>query len=196
RIGPTVEDGRVEVELRGHSAFSLAAEIAGLGAMVEVLAPAEVRDHLAAAGVELVAQYAGTALAVHEAVVVAARREDVWRAIVGAEARAGWWPYLDLDATPGGRMEERWTDGAGADVVTAGEVIEVIEPRLLRLTWKDDGWPAATEVELRLERQQGGTLVAVRHTGWDSLPDPRALVAAHRAGWRAHLEDLRTLFAG
>ena len=196
RIGPTVEDGRVEVELRGHSAFSLAAEIAGLGAMVEVLAPAEVRDHLAAAGVELVAQYACTALAVHEAGVVAARREDVWRAIVDAEARAGWWPYLDLDAAPGGRMEERWTDGAGAEVVTAGEVVEVIEPRLLRLTWKDDGWPAATEVELRLERQQGGTLVAVRHTGWDSFPDPRALVAAHRAGWRAHLEDLRSLLRG
>lgn len=196
RIGPTVEDGRVEVELRGHSAFSVAAEIAGLGAMVEVLGPPEVGDHLAAIGVELVAQYAAAAPAVHEAVVVPAPRQDVWRAVVDAEERARWWPYLHLDARAGGRMEERWTDASGAKVVTAGEVVEVIPPRLIRLTWGDDGWPAATEVELRLERQRGGTLVAVRHTGWDPLPDARALVADHRAGWRAHLEDLGALFDG
>jgi predicted DNA-binding transcriptional regulator YafY len=57
RIGPTVGDGRVEVELRGHIARSLAAEVAGLGAMVEVLEPPDVRDHLAAVAAELTALY-------------------------------------------------------------------------------------------------------------------------------------------
>lgn len=59
RIGPAGIDGRVEVQLRGHSARSLAGEIAGIGAAVEVLDPPEVREHLAAIGAELATLYAG-----------------------------------------------------------------------------------------------------------------------------------------
>ncbi len=33
RIGPTVPDGRVEVEIRGHTACSLAGEIAAFGGL-------------------------------------------------------------------------------------------------------------------------------------------------------------------
>jgi predicted DNA-binding transcriptional regulator YafY len=58
RIGPTGADGRVEVELRGHSPRSLAAEAAGMGAMLDVVGPPEVRQHLAAIGAELVDLYA------------------------------------------------------------------------------------------------------------------------------------------
>ncbi|MDQ4090063.1 MAG: WYL domain-containing protein, partial [Actinomycetota bacterium] len=57
KIGPSGADGRVEVELRGHSARSLAAEVAGLGAMVEVLDPPEVRDMLAGIANELAGLY-------------------------------------------------------------------------------------------------------------------------------------------
>lgn len=59
RIGPAGPDGRVEVQLRGHSARSLAGEIAGIGAAIEVLDPPEVREHLVAIGTALVALYAG-----------------------------------------------------------------------------------------------------------------------------------------
>ncbi|MDQ2825641.1 MAG: YafY family transcriptional regulator [Actinomycetota bacterium] len=58
RIGPAGPDGRVEVQLRGHSARSLAGEIAGIGAAIEVLDPPEVREHLVAIGTALVALYA------------------------------------------------------------------------------------------------------------------------------------------
>jgi predicted DNA-binding transcriptional regulator YafY len=57
RIGPAGADGRVEVELRGHRLESLAAEIAGLGAGLEVLEPAELRRRLARIGTELAATY-------------------------------------------------------------------------------------------------------------------------------------------
>ena len=128
---------------------------------------------------------------VRETVVVPAPADRVWWRIVEADGRAGWWPYLALDATPGGRMEERWTDAGGHELRTTGEVLEVDPPRLLRLTWQDDGWPAATEVELRLEVAEEGTRVTVRHSGWAALGDGDTLVPDHRAGWRAHLEDLR-----
>ncbi|HEX2047075.1 MAG TPA: SRPBCC domain-containing protein [Acidimicrobiales bacterium] len=125
---------------------------------------------------------------VRESVLVTAPAERVWSLIADAEERARWWPWLDLDATPGGRMEERW-EGTR----TTGDVLEADPPSLLRLTWRDDGWPATTEVELRLEPEGDGTRVTVRHTGWDALPDARTLVAAHGAGWRAHLDDLASL---
>jgi predicted DNA-binding transcriptional regulator YafY len=56
-IGPTGADGRVQVELRGRSVRSLAGEIAGLGAAVEVLSPPELRRALAVLGRELTATY-------------------------------------------------------------------------------------------------------------------------------------------
>lgn len=60
RIGPVGTGGRVEIEVRGHSARALAGEIAGFGSGLEVLGPPEVRDHLAAIGAELVALYAAS----------------------------------------------------------------------------------------------------------------------------------------
>ena len=56
-IGPAGDDGRVEVELRGHSVHSLAGEIAGLGSRLEVLDPPELRAALAEIGRELAATY-------------------------------------------------------------------------------------------------------------------------------------------
>jgi predicted DNA-binding transcriptional regulator YafY len=58
RIGPAGPDGRVELELRGHHARSLAAELAGFGGLIEVLEPAELRAELGAIGVQLVSRYA------------------------------------------------------------------------------------------------------------------------------------------
>jgi predicted DNA-binding transcriptional regulator YafY len=57
RIGPAGPDGRVEVELRGHSIVSLAGEVAGLGRMVEVLDPPELRARLREVAEELAALY-------------------------------------------------------------------------------------------------------------------------------------------
>ncbi|HMD45925.1 MAG TPA: YafY family protein [Acidimicrobiales bacterium] len=57
RIGPSEPDGRVTVELRGHSERSLAAELAGFGTGLEVLGPPGVRAHLRRLGAELIERY-------------------------------------------------------------------------------------------------------------------------------------------
>jgi predicted DNA-binding transcriptional regulator YafY len=57
RIGPAGPDGRVEVEVRSASARSLAGELAGFGAGVEVLEPGDVRDLLAGIAAELTGLY-------------------------------------------------------------------------------------------------------------------------------------------
>lgn len=55
----TGSNGRVGVHIRGHNIRGLAAEIAGFGAMVEVVEPVELREALAAIGRELTACYDG-----------------------------------------------------------------------------------------------------------------------------------------
>jgi predicted DNA-binding transcriptional regulator YafY len=59
RIGPPVGDGRIEAEARGHHVHSLAGELAGFGAAVEVVDDGPVRARLAEVGRQLVARYAG-----------------------------------------------------------------------------------------------------------------------------------------
>jgi len=56
-VGDVTADGRVEIELRSWSAESITSELAGFGEHIEVLRPAEVRDHLAYLGAELTRRY-------------------------------------------------------------------------------------------------------------------------------------------
>ncbi|MCB0978181.1 MAG: YafY family transcriptional regulator [Acidimicrobiales bacterium] len=58
-IGPAEKDGRIAVELRGHSFASVAREIAGFGSMIEVLSPSEVRAGLRGLATEFEALYSG-----------------------------------------------------------------------------------------------------------------------------------------
>ena len=56
-VGAAEDDGRVSVEIRGHSAEIVAAELAGFADHVEVTAPDEVRSHLAYLGALLTDRY-------------------------------------------------------------------------------------------------------------------------------------------
>jgi len=61
RIGPTVADGRVEVEVGGSNVDALAGQLAGLGHRVELSEPPEVIDRLAAIAAELTSLYGSRA---------------------------------------------------------------------------------------------------------------------------------------
>jgi predicted DNA-binding transcriptional regulator YafY len=55
----TLADGRARVRIAAHTPLSVAEQVAGWGATVEVLEPASVRTELARLGAELTARYAG-----------------------------------------------------------------------------------------------------------------------------------------
>jgi predicted DNA-binding transcriptional regulator YafY len=59
RVGPQRPDGRIDVEVAGYSERSLAGEIAGFGAALEVFEPETVRSQLAQIAGELRAVYQG-----------------------------------------------------------------------------------------------------------------------------------------
>ena len=56
-VGRTDDDGRVTIEVRGHSTQIVAAELAGFADHIEVTAPEAVRDHLAHLGTRLRDRY-------------------------------------------------------------------------------------------------------------------------------------------
>jgi predicted DNA-binding transcriptional regulator YafY len=59
RIGPAGPDGRIEIEVRGASAATMAAELACFGDRIEVVDPPEVRAALADLGHRIASRYAG-----------------------------------------------------------------------------------------------------------------------------------------
>jgi uncharacterized protein YndB with AHSA1/START domain len=125
-------------------------------------------------------------------VEIAADPASVWSAIANGERRRIWWPDLELEARAGGTLLERWRDAGGREQWTRGAVRDIEEGRRLRCSWRDDGWPADTELEIRLRREGARrTQVLLRHSGWRRLPDGAALRAAHREGWSMHLADLK-----
>jgi predicted DNA-binding transcriptional regulator YafY len=56
--GETTGDGRIAVTIGGHHVEQVAGQLAAFGNRVEVIAPAEAREHLARLGAELTATYA------------------------------------------------------------------------------------------------------------------------------------------
>jgi predicted DNA-binding transcriptional regulator YafY len=58
RIGPSGDDGRVEIEVAAAHLHALAGELAGLGSAVELHDPPELREQLGRIGTELAALYA------------------------------------------------------------------------------------------------------------------------------------------
>jgi uncharacterized protein YndB with AHSA1/START domain len=124
---------------------------------------------------------------------IGAPRDRVWRALTEEERIAEWWgSYVSLDARPGGRLTERWTDAGGREVVTSGEVLRLIAPRTLELTWADDDWDEPTRVLFKLEEAADATRLTLEHWGWEAFPSSsrEELIRAHASGWSQHVANL------
>ncbi len=120
-------------------------------------------------------------------------RDRVWRALTEEEQIAEWWGgYVSLDARPGGRLTERWTDSGGREVVTSGEVVRLNAPQTLELTWADDDWDESTRVLFQLEEAADGTHLTLEHSGWEAFPSSlrEELIRAHASGWSQHVAKL------
>ena len=55
-----------------------------------------------------------------------------------------------------------------------GQVAAYDPPRLLALTWREEGWPVDTLVTFRLTEDYGRTRLTVIHSGFENLPLPFA----------------------
>jgi predicted DNA-binding transcriptional regulator YafY len=102
RIGPAAPDGRIEVELRGHSAGALAGEVAGLGAAVEVLDPEEVVEELRRVAAELHDLYLGRPVSTDEVRIDIVDADDWWL----IDVLSGWHWREWANGDPNSSIEE------------------------------------------------------------------------------------------
>ena len=121
--------------------------------------------------------------------------EAVWAGLTERQRMAQWWgEHVDLEAEPGGRFVERWSNDAGRPVETVGRVTRFAPPQCLEMTWADDDWPVTTCVSVRLEAAPDGTWLTLEHSGWDRFPgnDGAKLRDEHAVGWARHLRALES----
>lgn len=106
--------------------------------------------------------------------------EDLWSALTDPGRLARWIATVDGDLRAGGFVHARFTstwEGAAR--------IDVCEPPRHLLVTMDPGTPDETVVEAVLTAEGARTRLVVEERGI-----PLREIAAHGAGWQAHVEDL------
>ena len=115
-----------------------------------------------------------------------------WALLTERQHVANWWGgHVELQARPGGKLVERWSDG-GREVITSGDVTRCEPPRALEMTWADHDWPGDTRVSLHLSGHDAGTRLVLDHSGWGVHPvdERQRLIDAHAGGWSQSLARL------
>ena len=112
--------------------------------------------------------------------------EDLWSALTDPQRLARWVAEVSGDLRPGGDLRASFTSGWEG----AGRVDECEPPRRLLLTL-DPGREDETVIEAELFAEGDQTRLVVEERGL-----PLGELAAHGAGWQAHVEDLAAYLEG
>lgn len=103
------------------------------------------------------------------------RELDLWWRRTPRYRHAGDLPgIVFLEPFVGGRLGERWRDGDQEREFVIGTVTAWDPPRRVAFTWRNATFAPSeeTDVEVTFAAVGEGTLVTVRHHGWESLrPD-------------------------
>ncbi|WP_116952545.1 SRPBCC domain-containing protein [Jiangella endophytica] len=110
---------------------------------------------------------------------------DVFTAGIGR-----WWPLAELSVHRDRSASVAFEDGIIVEHSTSGEeaiwgtVTRWEPPALVAFTWHP-GRPAdvAGLVEVSFATVDGGTLVTLRHGGWETYADPAATRSEYDRGW-------------
>lgn len=118
-------------------------------------------------------------------VMIRAAPDAVFRAFTEPAQIVQWWGSRDQywvtdwqsDLRPGGGWSSKGTSVAGKPFDVSGVFRAVERPRRLVYTWKaswDEG--LETVVEITFERSSEGTLVRMRHSGFQASPKAKASI--------------------
>ena len=80
---------------------------------------------------------------------------------------------ITIEPRQGGRVYERWRDERGEQQFEIGSVLCWEPPQRLAWSWRNATFAPVerTEVEVTFAAAGDGTLVTVRHRGWEALRD-------------------------
>ena len=139
---------------------------------------------------------------IERSILLKAPRSRVWRALANAEEFGNWFGVAFKGKTfaAGERVQGKITH-PGYEHVVFEVLIERMEPeRLLSWRWHphavdpsvDYSQEPTTLVVFELKEVEGGTLLSVVESGFDSIPPSRRLEAFHMnsAGWDEQLKSI------
>lgn len=129
---------------------------------------------------------------ISESIEIEAGRPRVWAALTGEGLVEEWLGCIGFRAVVGTLFYMQPDPGkrASGDVggATHCQLEELEEPDRIRFSWFLPGTPK-TQVTIELAESAGGTLVRLRHSGWDQFAaeDVRSIHAMLAAGWKSHV---------
>ena len=129
---------------------------------------------------------------ISESIQVDASRERVWTVLTGEGLVEQWLGCIGFRPEVGTLfyMQPDPAKRASGDVegATHCELEELEAPDRMRFSWFMPGTPK-TQVTIELADSQGGTLVHLRHSGWDrfNADDVRHIHAMLAGGWKSHV---------
>lgn len=115
---------------------------------------------------------------------------QVYQAFTNATALREWCcDVATLDPIPGGRLYMAWNAG----FYTSGEYTALEKDKTVTFTWHGRGEPAPTNVEVSLEKSDGGTQVTLVHSGFGSGSEWEQPRVEFQKGWTNGLKNLASV---
>ena len=114
---------------------------------------------------------------------------QVYRAFTNSTALRAW--FCDaamVNLSKGGRLYWGWNSGYYA----CGEFTALVPDKKIAFTWRGQGEPQETRVQVTLAAKNGGTAVTVAHTQVGSGRQWAKAIEAFERGWTVGLENLKS----
>lgn len=119
---------------------------------------------------------------------IEARPEVVWKHLVDRERLAGWLMRNDFRPEKDAEFHFYAEPRGDWDGVIHCRVVEIDPPRTLSFSWNANDIGVDTIVTISLEERGGGTVVSLRHEGFEAAGSSfEEIVARHDDGWMDHL---------
>lgn len=117
-----------------------------------------------------------------------------WEVLTRSHHLQKWFgDQITHDATPGGFFRDIVRRDEGTSIVI-GQISHMEEPRVIHMSWSDEGWGVETQLELRITGLAGGSLLTLTHSGWRDLAAREApqVRRDHELAWKRHLVCLES----
>ena len=114
---------------------------------------------------------------------------QVYRAFTNSTALRAWFCDVAMvSPSKGGRLYWGWNSGYYA----CGEFTALVPDKKIAFTWRGQGEPQETRVQVSLAAKNGGTTVTVAHTQVGSGRQWAKAIEAFARGWTVGLENLKS----
>ena len=114
----------------------------------------------------------------------------LWNALTVEEELGRWWNKgVKLEPKVGGQFYEPW----GKDQLATGEVLSLKPQEYIEFTWREKTWAPSQKTVCRFEvrKNSSGSVLIVKHSGWESFEKPKPAMEGFKKGWDFFLAKLK-----